>query len=199
MPSYLQGVLQQRVGSQCKVRVTNYGHRFFYSSQEVVLLSQLLKWRKHPDAVVFLDGLNDCGVLMYGKDMPVFSNNLATMWNAQQIPKEGLAQYEWIPMVRLAFTLRHGLIDSAAAQPLTAPEPPIAETCGNVLQNYRGNMEEARSLCHGLGIDFYAFWQPVPLYHFDRRQHAQSGRCRGSSPACLQRLLRCDAPGSAED
>lgn len=55
--SHLQTVLRQQGGD--RVAVYNFGRAFYFSTQERILFEQLLMAGQRPDAVIFIDGLND--------------------------------------------------------------------------------------------------------------------------------------------
>ena len=59
VPSQLQELLNAAGGFDQPVKVYNFGQGAYQSTQERVLLSLLLRDGHRPDAVIFLDGLND--------------------------------------------------------------------------------------------------------------------------------------------
>jgi lysophospholipase L1-like esterase len=166
----------QRQGSAAphpyRVELTNWGRTWYYSSQELALLRRLLRTGHKPDVVVFLDGLNDvnnwCTV---GSDQPVFSGKLAEIYRYNQMGKDWLAQYGWIPMVRFAFLVRSHITPPPAPPADLLTEEQVAARAQEIVDTYQENVSDARRLCNENGIKSYFFWQPVPFVKYDLSLH----------------------------
>ena len=107
------------------------------------LFQRLLKFGRHCDVAVFLDGLNDCGKCWHDKDRGFFYDKLNKAMKSDQVEKQGLALYSWIPMVRLAYILRKR---READKGGTPPAPFDPHATDFVLKVYRENMRVARIL-----------------------------------------------------
>src|SRR5262245_35282669 len=105
-PSHLSGVLNKRakeLGLNIRIEVTNYGRGFYFSTQEVLLLVQLLRRGQRPNLVIFLDGGNEgqsCS------DAAFFTNKLQEAMHSLQFAVPNIG---WLPMVRLANALNQRL------------------------------------------------------------------------------------------
>ena len=60
IPSYFTKLYQQKFASGKIIKVLNYGNPYYYSYQELMLLTNLIYTGNVPDIIVMLDGLNDC-------------------------------------------------------------------------------------------------------------------------------------------
>jgi hypothetical protein len=103
-PSHLSAVLNERatqLGLVLRIEVTNYGRAYYYSTQEVFLLAQLLKSGQRPNLVVFLDGTNDFWTC---SDFPYFTGWLAEATHNLQFERalSPVDKFDWLPVVRLA-------------------------------------------------------------------------------------------------
>lgn len=128
--SYLQDTLTKQTGRP--VRVYNFARGFYYSTQERILFSRLLADGFVPDAVVFVDGLND---FFHYDDQPIFADLLSRYVNSStelaRLPVidsfrktvQESREWEWLnrlPFVRLGREIR--LAASRSAGP-----PPVAK------------------------------------------------------------------------
>src|SRR5262245_4669285 len=118
-PSHLSAVLNERatqLGLALRIEVTNYGRGYYYSTQEVFLLTQLLKGGQRPNLVVFLDGLNE----WTSSYVPILTQVLATATHNLQFERSLslVDQFDWLPVVRLAKAVRRWM-----ALPSSSPSP----------------------------------------------------------------------------
>jgi hypothetical protein len=109
-PSFLSGILNERAKSadlDVQVEVINYGRGFYGSSQEMVLLINLLKAGLSPHLVIFMDGVN----LGTPKDVPYLTSKIEQMFHDKQFAPpfhQFLFHYfKWLPMIRLTNSLNH--------------------------------------------------------------------------------------------
>jgi len=99
-PSYLSDVLNKRakeLGLDVQIEITNYGHGYYYSTQEVLLLEQLLRSGHRPNLVIFLDGVNE-GQL--SSDGPFFTDRLREAMHNLQFPVSPTAEAHGRPPSR---------------------------------------------------------------------------------------------------
>jgi len=178
--SYLWDELQRTANQKSlgvRIRLRNYGRAFYYSSQEVTLLYNLLKTGYRPQIVIFLDGLNDCMTLRTGQDLPAFTDLTRQMWESAQFRGNNVDRYHWIPMVRLASYLSRRVARREdepvrpSSQETSKSNLPVEKTVGYVLRTYQENVRVAKSLCKEYGIRCYFFWQPTPFFHYDLALH----------------------------
>jgi hypothetical protein len=103
-PSYLSDVLNSRpegLGLDVRIEVTNYGRNNYYTTQEVLLLEQLLRRGERPNLVILLDGVNEGWSCM---DEPWLTDKLRkAMHNLQfTVARPFVEKIDWLPIARLA-------------------------------------------------------------------------------------------------
>ncbi len=163
IPSHMQRILAEK-----NVEVQNYGQGFYYSSQEMVLLWELIKAGKVPDIVVFIDGTNDCLQLHLQEDRPFFTPEIEKAWQDQaQGHSFAWQEYSWIPMVRLALGLQYRLFPPAVPK----KEKSSLESSRYIANSYKSNKRMIEAICQEYGIQPYFVWQPTPFYKYKRELH----------------------------
>ena len=75
IPSHLQKHLSARYPEK-EINVFNFGRGYYYSTQEVALLIQLLTHNYKPTIAIFIDGLNE------GLRVPEYSREMSMMFDA---------------------------------------------------------------------------------------------------------------------
>ena len=113
-PSWLSRRLNEQLGERTDlaVIVRNYGRGYYYPSQEVALLGDLLRSGTPADLVIFMDGVN----LGPASDVPVLTDEFARRFRLVQSGADaGLDRLAWIPMVRLAIAIRRRVDNQATA------------------------------------------------------------------------------------
>jgi hypothetical protein len=139
------------------IRVFNLGMPFYYSYQELILLSDRLFRDERPDMIVMLDGLNDCF--------------------------EATASFIRAPVLtpRMRDRITPGDVDNAANQLVdyyTFPAGMSLDSgCTLIVNRYLSNIRHAHDLAGLYHIPLYCFWQPMPYYHYPNR---------ASDPICAQ-------------
>ena len=144
------------------IQVINTGMPFYYSYQELILLSDLLFRNEKPDMVIMLDGLNDClGASNASIRAPAFSIGRNESFTPGS-PGDKTNQLEDF------FNLPPGMsVDSASKM---------------ISRQYIENIRHAHDLAGLYNIPVYCFWQPVPYYNYPNRfndpicTHASSER-----------------------
>lgn len=183
IPSYLQGVLDSSQ-PHLQFRVRNLGQGFYYSSQALALLVQLIRDGEVPHAAVFVDGGNDVAQLGYFHDQPMFTPSLERMWDGRSASGAArrLPDLSWIPLVRVAQGLsRRGGWDpgEAAANPDYPPpagsedatDEQVARRVEYVTGHYLANIRLRRAICREYQIQCLFVWQPHVVYKYDRALH----------------------------
>lgn len=153
------------------VQVINYGRGFYYSSQEVVLLIDLLKMGHRPSLVIFMDGVNEGIEEGLNEDMPFFSEKAAKLFRRAQtgsfndVLKMTVAQ---LPLIKWAESLKQRLLRHFTTSNYIEPnsEPMLHEALGKILNRYRQNKAIAKEICKLYGIKYLFFAQPSPIYNY---------------------------------
>ena len=144
------------------IRVFNLGMPFYYSYQELIMLTDRLFRGQKPDMIVMLDGLNEC----------ISANN-----SVKRVPAFAIGKGD---------SYRPGAKEDAEKQLEDFPEMPpdmsVDSASKIVSGQYLENIRHAHDLAGLYHIPVYCFWQPVPYYNYPNRfndpfcSHAQSPR-----------------------
>ncbi|MCP4201753.1 MAG: SGNH/GDSL hydrolase family protein [bacterium] len=169
--SHLQTILQERLPER-RVRVTNHGHSYYFSSIELNLLISLLRDGGQPDAVVLLDGLNDAAVLTWGMPAPFFSDFAYRAWESERQRSYNVQkELPWItlnptfPPIRMMrgkkeTGLGRGFQLTRRSRYYVANEDPVAFA----QQHMHTNRRLLIAVGEALGVDVYQFLQPIKGY-----------------------------------
>jgi len=164
VPSFLQQSLAGHFREH--VYVYNFGTSGYFSTQERILLEQLLNQGYRPNIAIFVDGLND---LWHLKDAPV-------MWEAPDVLSRTRTREEHAllavvlkqPMGRAALKVRRMFQSRTKAQSELAATSSQIE---DVLERYQRNKMLTESACLAFGCTPVFVWQPVPSYKYDLTYH----------------------------
>lgn len=173
-PSYLSRILNARArseGREFRVEVINYGRGYYHPSQETVLLADLLKLGHRPSLVIFMDGVN------WGarRDQPHFKPEVAQAFLARQhgtdiSAGDLLAEFRWVPMVRLTSTLNRWL-DARFVDRQAGKDGLAVDTEDRLVQyavnQFRQNRRIAEATCALYGCETLFYLQPNALYRYD--------------------------------
>jgi len=170
-PSYLSSILNKRahvLGVDVGIEVTNYGHAFYYASQEAILLTQLLKSAERPDLVIFMDGVNEYHACA---DAPQLTHKLKkAMHDLQFSSTRSLTQkIDWLPIARLAKTVNPGTPDQEPAKQEANDCEGIKtdrETGVDIAAQYRQNVEIERAISKVYGVTPLFFLQPDSSFNY---------------------------------
>ncbi len=157
MASHLSAILSRDLPGR-SVAVTNHGHSYFFSSQELALFETLLRRGDHCDVAVFLDGLNESGIYSH-HDTPAFTDRMAVAMAREQARNPSARSYFWLspdfPPLRLV-----GAIGGRLIRP---PAPPADQSpTYDQVNTYQFNLSAEAALGSMHGIKTLFFWQPVP-------------------------------------
>jgi hypothetical protein len=169
--SHLQRELQRLLPSY-RVRVVNHAHGWWYSSQEVAHFLALLRIESPPQVVLFLDGVNDVGVVSNGYEPTYYTSVLWDAWQAERhrrrYPAPGGAWLQFtqsFPTTRLQRLLRPTRLTlQALTPPLQHPSrfrSRPGEPARRVLEVYRTNRRIAAGIADAFGIQVHFFLQPT--------------------------------------
>jgi hypothetical protein len=154
IPSQFLRMYQSQYPNGQSVRIRNFGIPYYYSKQELLLLSKLIFEGNKPDIVIFMDGLNDfypSRMLYY--DYPHFSYAMEQVFNDQMYHKQ-----------------KRTVVDSSDQFYIDPPKIPSKEYYGQLLDKYVNNIAHATNLAGKVGAKSYFFCQPVPFYNYPNRE-----------------------------
>jgi hypothetical protein len=157
-----------------KARAFNYGQPFYYSRQETLLFEQLLRAGHHPDAAVFLDGLNDSVQPGASYQREPFFTPLLQRRMAGSIDWSSL-------LLNLGVTRALKTIGLAPA-PETAfagyyalPKGVSADAVAkSIFESYLENRQFTQMLCDHYGVKCLFLWQPIPMVKYHAPQDTLS-------------------------
>ena len=162
--SFLQRCLGNALARD--IRVYNFGRGHYYSSQERILMQELLVSGCVPNLAIFLDGLNE----FYHYYHPFYSESLKRLVEGKTPLTLDRYLIDAFPMARLA---RFFANRPSTAQPKSSPDD--KSLIAGVIHRYLGNKKiiEAVSAAHGFHSVFV--WQPIPSYKYDLTFHLFAG------------------------
>ena len=153
IPSQFLKLYQKENQGGKSVRIRNFGVPYYYSKQELILLSTLLFQGNHPDIVIFLDGLNDfypSRMLYY--DRPHFSYAMQQAFDGKMFQKAN-----------------RSLLDTSDQYYVDPPGIAPRDYYDALYNKYVNNISHAGALCNKIGIRSYFFCQPVPFFNYPNR------------------------------
>jgi hypothetical protein len=171
-PSHLSRILNERSrrdGLNMTIEVRNYGRGFYYPSQELTLLVDLLRSGHRPNLVVFLDGVN----VGFFQDVPHFS---AKIEQAFQVMQHGRTDWstirslrlEWLPARRLANWARRALTggrsDEATSMEGQTDEPHAMAIL--LVRRFEEDWKIAQRVAGLYGVKTLVFIQPNALVNY---------------------------------
>jgi lysophospholipase L1-like esterase len=189
--SYLQDAMNTKGGrTGRKVYVYNFGRSGYLSTQEIILLQNLLREGYVPNMVVFLDGLND---FCWHDGQPSSWQMLARYFDQTnenyraQMAGYGIVtrwdhirEFFWsLPVVRALDAVRQRARSPGIPQYQKATEtatttdekPESDDVLNTVIARYFHNLRQAEAISRDYGIIPVFVWQPIPTYGYDTRYH----------------------------
>lgn len=167
--SALEGILNEIPGSRADIY--NFGRAYYYSSQEFILFTKLLRSGMVPKIAVFIDGLNE---FYYDKDEPEYSGALSALFKSPSEASElalalrGVAAA--LPIVKLASRLTRGKQPrGGVAQQVAGPA--AEERVERAIARYIENKRLIEAVAREYGVVPLFVWQPVPTYKYDISDH----------------------------
>ncbi|MDH3392479.1 MAG: SGNH/GDSL hydrolase family protein, partial [Desulfobulbaceae bacterium] len=165
IPAQLEKLIKKRTPA---TRVYNFGRAFYFSTQERILLENLLTEGNIPDAVIFIDGLND----FYHKDgNPTFTGYLnGAMDNSFYAAQKKF--FRELPVINLlnSYKESQNSKDSTAIEYAKKASPNDADIRA-ILNRYMANVRLVRAIADNYGIKSDFIWQPVPEYKMNLASH----------------------------
>jgi hypothetical protein len=149
IPSAFVRAYRQKYPGGRPIRVFNLGMPFYYSYQELVLLSDRLFRDERPDMIILLDGVNEG----FEASAAIIPAPIFTPRNRDRITP--------------------GDIDNPSNQIKDFYKLPVGisldSTCTLVVNHYLSNIRHAHDLAQLYHIPLYCFWQPMPWYNYPNR------------------------------
>jgi hypothetical protein len=149
IPAYFVAAYKQKFPNGKPVKIINYGIPYYYSYQELMLLTDRIFNNERPDMVIELDGLNDF-IQPYASYLrqPFFTPRLQKMMNpSKEYHPEGFTYLEM-------------------------PENESPENVfHHIVNNYFENIKNAELLSGIYGFRYYNICQPVPFYNYTNRDN----------------------------
>jgi hypothetical protein len=163
--SHLQQELQALLPTY-QVQVVNHGHSYFFSSLEVALYIALLRTDPMPNAVVFLNGVNDANWVGRGYEVPPFTAQAESAWEQQRAQRYQTDPWDWVefnasfpPLRFIEYLALFSDTPNSVIPPSTPPENPARA----VMLTYTMNYQMARSISATFGVKAYFFLQPIRI------------------------------------
>ena len=153
IPSQFLRIYKNKFPKGKSIRIHNLGVPYYYSKQELLLLSKLIFDGQRPDIVVFMDGLNDfypSRMLYY--DRPHFSYAMQQVFDDRMFLKK-----------------KRTIVDSSDQFYIDPPHIPAKDYYNELAGKYLNNVNQATKLCETIGAKGYFFCQPVPFYKYTNR------------------------------
>jgi len=162
IPAQLGRILRDRSGV---VKVYNFGRGYFFSTQERILLEQLIVNSTPPKIAIFIDGMND---FYNAKRTIMFQDAFA-----RSVDLDGSAERSWLPDLpihRLAAAARRrwGTQRPYPDPSINYDDPPAI---AGVIERYRQNKRMIEVIARAYGITPVFVWQPAPTYKYDLKYH----------------------------
>jgi hypothetical protein len=168
--SHLQELLPAAIHKD--LRVYNFGHAFYYSTQERILFEKLISRGYVPDMAIFIDGTNEFARY---KDEPNLTNRLRDCVSGKMATRlpDFLTN---LPMWRAAVSLRIALNSrmSKRKAPSAIVPPSLEEREAAVhttIVRYTQNKKMVEAVAAAYGVRALFVWQPVPTYKYDVKYH----------------------------
>ena len=160
LPSFLSRELNS-TGGRCVV-VTNFGAEGYVTNQEVILLMEQLKADRHPDLVIFYDGVNDSYTGAVSPGIPKAHMSLSNI----KARVEGTlgSRFDFLRsshILQLAIAAVNSLRRPGTANPNVGE---VESKATATLDNYETNLRLVRILGEADGFRVFCFWQPALVY-----------------------------------
>jgi len=154
IPSQFVELYKQRYPSGPSIRVFNYATPTYYSYQELIQLSNLVFQGHRPDAVIFLDGVND---FWFGKVSYYDQSYFSYVFRQVFAQKQGVSGFA-------------GLKDSADLLFRDPTNIPLQQYNDKLIENFFNSVRHAKKMADMAGAKSYFFCQPVPFYRYPNQQ-----------------------------
>ena len=203
IPSYLED-WENATQKTRPVWVYNFGRLGYFSTDELRLFLSLLREGSTPSVAVFIDGVNECGLLP-GKlpPAPWPDGFVAAAIGVQQESARGTggtfyflkALQSW-PFGELAADLRTWLGGVGHDQNSSGPNAFAAMVPRMIFERWMRNRQVISRLAQSYGVETVFVWQPIPTYKYDSSHDLLGPRQAGVGPAVYALVDQIEAGGS---
>lgn len=162
IPAHLQKRISN-VYSDKKIRVFNFGRAYYYSTQELALLLQLLRKGYSFDIAIFIDGWNET------LQAPYFTDELSLLFDAYNYSPDELQSIvvEQVPLVSYV----HEKLGGGNSKKEVFRRSKFRSDPADVRREYLQNREIINLLATKYGFSAYFFIHPAPGYHNQYSNH----------------------------
>jgi hypothetical protein len=191
IPSKLLDILETSFSDK-SLAVYNFGRGYFYSTQERILLEQLLAGGFVPSMAIFIDGLNE---FLHSDNKPMMTSKLSGYVDKpikQETFSSMLADFK-----KQALDVSKYLQNNA----LQGKEMfGSRKMNGEVVKNYYANKRMISAISSEYGVIPVFVWQPVPTYKYNVLFHLfASGGFGGHGPSITGYTYMHDVASSTPD
>lgn len=134
-----------------QVHIYNFSQAAFFSTQERILLEQLIISGFQPDMAIFFDGLNECSL-----NTPLYTEHLKLYFDGKIS-----SPFSQLPLVKVFRKIKEQILKSRQ----TKPESGLVSEM--IVERYLANQKLIEKISEGYGIKTVFVWQPVPFYQYD--------------------------------
>lgn len=174
--SHLQSSLSR--ASTRPVCVVNAGEMGWVSSQELIMLTQLLRNGDAPDAIIFYDGINDTYAAIEPESKPGDHVAMRRIQSRMALGAAGMARriVTESRVVRMMDAWRAR--EQAGHTPSAAERQQVAQLAGLVVALYAGNVRTIADIAQARGMPALFFWQPTLEAGQKPMSEAEARMCR---------------------
>ena len=157
-----------------EAQLYNFGRGFYWSTQEQILFSTMMRSAPKPNMAIFIDGLNE---FYYASQRPVFAADIGEAFERESAARQSLKgkfSALWHDMRQLWFSLpMFRLTDARRRSPQPPPrlEPYNPESVHAAIANYFINKAMIESIAAANHIETLFVWQPIPSYQYPSHLH----------------------------
>lgn len=161
IPSHLQKHLSNLYPEK-NINVFNFGRGYYYSTQEIALVLQLIRNNHIPAIAIFIDGLNE------GQTEPHYTKEMSVMFKAYNYGQYKLCRgfIEKFSLMRAVRKLTSYVIAQPSKKEYKEHIDPI-----DICKSYLRNKEIINILSEKFNFHTYFFIQPVSGYRNDFINH----------------------------
>lgn len=176
------------------IEVKNYGRGYYASSQELALFVSLLRRGEKPDAVVFLDGLNEVTSAFSEGDEPTLDRpakmlDLESMWRQRDAPDRRVLP-AWMPLAQMIDRIKSRATRAPAPPPAADAEAHATEDAEAIFRIYAINRRLVEHAAKDAGAAAHFFWQPIPEHAYDAKKRLFPGLFGPRAVAAMRALYR---------
>ena len=162
--SKLQTQLRNNINKE--INIFNFGRSFYYSSQERVLIQNLIHKGYLPSLVIFIDGLNE---FIHIQDEPIYSYEIRKSFQKRKNVKEN----QYFSLLNETSTGRAlNFLKMKIGYGNTENEQIIKQiNSESIYLRYIENKRMIKSILTTYSIESLFVWQPIPSYKYDQKFH----------------------------